>query len=328
MCATATHPLAPLAGYGGGHGLARPTPDSLHFDDAQEQACALTGWNQDYLQLSAGAFRGKISQRHGTGIKLFAEQVQQSVFQTGVLPQGVLALGVPLATAGPGMFCGKACAADDLHVFSGASGFEFRASRQHTMLGVELQLAQDWLHNAAGALPAQACTVRVTPAALCEIKTYLLTLFQAAQASPSLLSTPSVVSSVGDFLFEHLEQVDAAGHDRRGDSLAPWRLVQQACALAHEERDQVTTVAQLCVDLGVSRRTLQNCFQRVLDVSPSYYLKAVRLGQARRALKQMQSVTQAATASGFWHFGHFSQDYRAMFGEFPSDTMRRHARRA
>ena len=27
---------------------------SLHFQDAQEQARALSGWNQDYLQLSAG----------------------------------------------------------------------------------------------------------------------------------------------------------------------------------------------------------------------------------------------------------------------------------
>jgi AraC family transcriptional regulator, ethanolamine operon transcriptional activator len=73
----------------------------------------------------------------------------------------------------------------------------------------------------------------------------------------------------------------------------------------------------------VSRRTLQNAFLRVLDMSPLAYVKAVRLKQAREALKRSQSVTEAATACGFWHFGHFAHDYQTLFGERPSDTLRR-----
>ena len=58
-------------------------------------------------------------------------------------------------------------------------------------------------------------------------------------------------------------------------------------------------------------------------MSPLAYVKAVRLKQARQALKQARSVTEAATACGFWHFGHFAHDYQALFGERPSDTLRR-----
>jgi transcriptional regulator GlxA family with amidase domain len=35
------------------------------------------------------------------------------------------------------------------------------------------------------------------------------------------------------------------------------------------------------------------------------------------------SVTQVASDQGFMHFGRFSQYYRSLFGELPSDTLRR-----
>lgn len=307
---------------------------SLHFRDAEDQALALTGWNQDYLQLSAGVFQGEICQIHGAGIRLFIEQVQQSVFQTGVLPSDVLAVGLPLDASGTGMFCGKACGVDDFHVFSGASGFEFRSSRQHTMLGIELQLEHDWLNDLAGSqdqpggqeLPTQAGTIRMAPAARSELRTYLLGLFQSAQSNPGLLSTPAVVATVADFLLDRMTQVRRS-REKPGAATPHWKLVQQACAMAQDRWDQNPTVAQLCVALGVSRRTLQNGFQQVLNVSPLTYLKAVRLDQARRRLKQVSSVTEAATACGFWHFGHFSRDYLLMFGERPSVTLGRHGDR-
>lgn len=36
-----------------------------------------------------------------------------------------------------------------------------------------------------------------------------------------------------------------------------------------------------------------------------------------------QSVIQTRPRSGFWHLSHFSSDYRTMFGELPSETLRK-----
>jgi hypothetical protein len=203
------------------------TPDleSFHFYDAQEQASALTGWNQNYLQLSAGGFHGEISQLQGTGIRLFVEQVQQSVFQTGVLASDVLAVGIPLDTVGTGVFCGSTCGADSFHVFSGASGFEFRSSRQHTMLGIELKVGKAWMNHAGcngdanswttRDLPAQACALTLGPSALAEVRAYLLSLFRAAKLNPCLLSTPAVMSIVADYLLDRMAQLEPGAKSLR-----------------------------------------------------------------------------------------------------------------
>jgi AraC family ethanolamine operon transcriptional activator len=292
---------------------------SLHFADAQEQARALSGWNQDYLQLSAGRFEGELAQVEGHGIKLFVERVQQSVLQTGQLPPQVLALGVPLQASGGGMFCGRRCDMHSLHLFSGESGFEFRTSRQHTMLGLELQLDEPLEPSLqAGALMH---TVR-HPA---RIKSYVKDLYQSARRDPGLLFNPAVVASVGDFLLDSLLRAPNSPNTAgtlSATSHSHWALVQRCVAFINDT-DSAPTVTELCQFMGVSRRTLQNAFLHVLEVSPLAYVKAVRLKQAREALKTAQSVTEAATACGFWHFGHFAHDYQTLFGERPSDTLRR-----
>lgn len=290
---------------------------SLRFADAQEQAAALCGWNQDYLQLSAGSFTGELAQVEGPGIKLFIERVQQSVLQTGLLPPRVLALGVPLQASGGGMFCGSACHGESVHLFSGSSGFEFRTSRQHTMLGLELQLAPDV------ELPLQAGALTHTVRPPAKIRAYVLELYQSARRDPALLANPAVVASVGDFLLDSLLRAPNTPGTLSGTAHAHWALVQRCVALVNDAPHSAPTVTQLCQHMGVSRRTLQNAFLRVLEMSPLAYVKAVRLKQAREALKRAQSVTEAATACGFWHFGHFAHDYQALFGERPSDTLKR-----
>ena len=76
--------------------------------------------------------------------------------------------------------------------------------------------------------------------------------------------------------------------------------------------------------LGAPMRTLHNAFVAVHGMSVHRYLRLRRLHLARAALRARigspAQVKIAALDHGFWHFGRFAQDYRALFGELPSET--------
>jgi AraC-like DNA-binding protein len=64
-----------------------------------------------------------------------------------------------------------------------------------------------------------------------------------------------------------------------------------------------------------------------MGIGPNAYLKLRRLHCVRadleRADSRVTSISMAALQWGFWHFGHFTHDYVNLFGEKPSDTLRR-----
>jgi AraC family ethanolamine operon transcriptional activator len=86
-------------------------------------------------------------------------------------------------------------------------------------------------------------------------------------------------------------------------------------------------VAALANILMVSERVLRRAFQDTHGLPPSRFLRRLRLSEARRALLSTQdrimTVTEIATLFGFAELGRFSVEYRAVFGESPSVTLRR-----
>jgi AraC-like DNA-binding protein len=91
----------------------------------------------------------------------------------------------------------------------------------------------------------------------------------------------------------------------------------------------VVTVSEIAAALGVSARSLQIAFKGFLGVSPLQYLLARRLQFAQRELAagprghRKSAITEAALSQGFDHLSRFAEHYRRLFGELPSQTLRR-----
>lgn len=103
-------------------------------------------------------------------------------------------------------------------------------------------------------------------------------------------------------------------------------VVDRACEwMLQTSGDEALSMLEICKHVGVSRRKLNYCFQEILGMSPMKYQRITRLNRTQQALKQAQAgenVFDIASRWGFWHMGQFSQDYKRLFGELPSATLR------
>jgi len=110
--------------------------------------------------------------------------------------------------------------------------------------------------------------------------------------------------------------------------VVPFRrqLALQVDALLRARLDQPPSLGEICRLLGAAERTIHIGFQEAFGVAPKAYLRALRLNAARRRLRSGQGpVTTVAADLGLFHFGRFAAEYKAMFGETPSETLRQAA---
>ncbi len=86
-------------------------------------------------------------------------------------------------------------------------------------------------------------------------------------------------------------------------------------------------ISELCDAAQVSERTLRYAFEHVVGLSPTRYLFYLRLGSTCRDLMLSRpdrvSVASVALKRGMWDLSRFAGGYHRVFGEYPSDTLRR-----
>ena len=90
--------------------------------------------------------------------------------------------------------------------------------------------------------------------------------------------------------------------------------------------DGTVSIHKFCDDTGINERTLQRAFLEQYNVTPKSYIQMQRLNKAYKVLlysdPNATRVTDVATNHGYWHMSQFASDYRRLFGELPSDTLK------
>jgi len=126
-------------------------------------------------------------------------------------------------------------------------------------------------------------------------------------------------------LLEHHPNNFSARLACRHGAIAP-RHVRNVEAYIEANADRALTLDDLVEVSGVSGRALFEGFRRFRGTSPLAYVRTVRMRKVRDGLmaaEEGQSVTSIATHWGFYQLGRFAAQYKVMFGEAPSETLRR-----
>jgi AraC family ethanolamine operon transcriptional activator len=104
-------------------------------------------------------------------------------------------------------------------------------------------------------------------------------------------------------------------------------IIRRARELLEEREHEHLSVADLVAAVGVSERTLRAAFNESFGAGPKQYLILRALRQVKRALETADpdrtSVSAVLAQYGQWEFSRFARRYRRLFGEYPSETLRR-----
>jgi AraC-like DNA-binding protein len=110
----------------------------------------------------------------------------------------------------------------------------------------------------------------------------------------------------------------------RANTVRQFRIFQDIRGILASSIGHPIYSSDIAKQMGVSVRTIHDAVLHFSGMSLHRYLRLRRLWLVRQQLRAgTQSVKAAALAFGFWHFGDFSQSYRSMFGEPPSETLAR-----
>lgn len=205
---------------------------------------------------------------------------------------------------------------------------------------------KDWVFTIESDQLARACEVlsqpclfsrgstchalRAKPRRIDQLRQFASSTLALAEESPHVLHDARIRRSLHDELTDLLARAvlsTSTGTTGRGSHESHWQIVKQAEGLARSMCDRRVRISDLCVETGVSERTLRNAFVNVMGLSPQAYLKTIRLNHVRAELERSNgnrpTVGETAMRWGFFHLGRFSQEYRRFFGELPSETRQR-----
>jgi AraC-like DNA-binding protein len=159
---------------------------------------------------------------------------------------------------------------------------------------------------------------------------YLVRLMAREARQPGgLLNHRLAVGNLQLLLIQGLLQIQPHNYTEaltESESPASAAVAKRAIDLMQAHPETPWSTAELARATGASARALQRAFERSGQPSPMMYLRRLRLYRvhAELAANSPDAVTVTTVASrwGFVHLGRFAGQYRQLFGETPSETLR------
>ncbi len=148
-------------------------------------------------------------------------------------------------------------------------------------------------------------------------------------SEPNILEHKHVLRSYSRIIISSL--VELHGHNflenvrSRGQAMACPEIRQASEFIEHSVKNNIATidVAKHC---NVSVRTLQRSFIKHLGVTPTVYIRNVKLEAVRKELQEVRFVVKGGVKRilldyGILDFGRFAQYYRKKYGCTPKQTI-------
>jgi len=308
----------------------------LQTNDIEEIAILFGGPTLNPVKLSSGKFEGRLLQVPlNDDIQCWQLNWNQKVQLLGSLPPGTVSLWIPITAGFRGIWQGFECHSHqvilnvdgkiDYTQIAGEQVACITTNQQHYLGGfgqVHLSFSEKEASK-QGILVPDRDRLQI-------LHKHLEEIFALAIANPNLSSRSYLAELIIQNLLPGIIDLTYSATDlsqKSSRSLNRILKFKRAVEFIRANLNQPLTLQILSSEIGISPRSLIYSFREFLGMGPMEYYKSNRLNAVRQCLKTANANTDTvvviAKRWGFRHMGHFSADYRAMFGELPSETLQR-----
>lgn len=303
---------------------------SIETSDYEEFSAQQEGWDACYRPLKVEAFAARMKVARIGGIQVDLDSYKGGLEITATSPKDAIGIGVPFDGAASYISQGVEISKQSIDVYGSAREIHAVTKPGSSLLtccidkgaiyglpdSPMLSVIRNHLHG-RGVIQADRRTV--DDMRRCCARFINLC---CAKEIPEKART----RIVDETLLVICAALNAAGKQYSVEHGARYQVARRARDFMMDHQSDPPSISEICNFLRISPRSLNNVFHDTYAVSPKRFLKALRLSAAHYALKcatREERVSDIALNFGFWDFGHFAKDYRTMFGETPSATLRR-----
>jgi len=307
---------------------------ALESRDFTEMEAALSGWDQQYQQVSSGDFHGRLFFTSNASLQIFHNRWERAIHYRGTAPKGTVGLALTMTQSGQAYWMDKPVAFDDVILQRAGVEADYLSGSlwDSIVLAIPEALLARQIANITQDLPentlADRHVISLAPPQAAQLRHYLNLYLDAAnqcEAIPCMAKNLSATSTQLVAMLAHA-LADSRTLPAEKLSLARQRQVIRTIEECDDQQQALPLqISRLSQATGLNSRTLRRIFNDQTGMSPLHYLKYRRLNGVRRTLRESHAdstmVKQIAYQFGFKHLGQFSQNYKQLFGELPSHTL-------
>jgi AraC-like DNA-binding protein len=305
------------------------------FNDFEEFSASMQVYDIDLQLLEAGPYTANLHQFLSGALLLSYFTSTRSVEAVGNAPENLITFGVPTEHCQPFIWRNQHSDGNTIQVYR--RNTELEMVTQTLFQAIDFSLPEEDLDHQCK-LMELPCLEKITsnadmltcnPVDMKQLRYLLLNICQLLGDNPKLINTTSVQykikSEIPRLLLKAISHAEHRKHKRNfpKKNLA----LNKAIDYIKSNKNSLITLDTLCLEAQCSARTLQQAFLERFGLTPKAYLRVQRLNSVYKQLSYTSShetkVADVAYQEGFNHLSQFAYDYRNLFGELPSATLRK-----
>lgn len=306
-----------------------------HFTSFEVFSSVLHSYDLNIKQIGRGSFSAFIQQIRCGPVAINRFTTTRRIEANGNPPPGVRTFGIPTENCQPFVWRGKKTSGNTIQIYAADTELELITQPEFEAIDVSISendfntLNQLWSFPELDKMVGSQEMLNCDPAIMQRLRKTLFFICDSidnisAQLKPNLDLQNLIKHEVPYLLAQAL--MSSETHSFKTTASKRNHALNAAIDYIQSASDELISINKLCHVTGINERTLQRAFLDQYNVTPKSYIQMQRLNNAYKALLHSDplttKVTDIAISQGYNHMSQFAADYRRLFAELPSETLK------